>query len=86
MQVLSLGNNRIGDTGMFSLTNALGNGALAQCTELILWDNQIGDVGMSALADALSKGALPQLETVELFGNQGNAELVRSMRLILVLG
>ena len=73
MQVLALGGNQIGDTGMIPLADALGKGALPQLKELNLYKNQIGDVGMQALAGAVSKGALASLENIELAGNPGNA-------------
>ena len=62
MQVLNLSHNKIGDVGLQAFAGALGKGALAQLTQLILAGNQIGDSGVKALADAVSSGALEKLQ------------------------
>ena len=75
MQLLNLEGNQIGDTGMISLADALGKGALAALETLDLRLNAIGDAGMSALAKAITpgpngKGALPQLGKLFLGSNK----------------
>ena len=62
MQELDLYQNQIGDAGLSALAEAVGSGALAQCTYISLSDNQIGDVGLTALASACASGALDQLQ------------------------
>ena len=69
-QELYLNHNKIGDPGISALADALGKGAMAQCTTLVLSTNQIGDNGMISLADASSKGALPALKWLYLNDNQ----------------
>ena len=59
-QALNLGGNTIGNTGISSLADALGNGALSSLTALCLFQNQIGDAGLSALSEAVGKGATPR--------------------------
>jgi len=70
MQALYLAHNQIGDAGLSALAEAVGKGALAQCTYIGLSDNQIGDVGLTALASACASGALPALEELGLASNQ----------------
>ena len=73
MQVLHLFNNKIGDVGLQAFADALGKGALAQCTWLDLAGNSIGDAGMSALASACASGALDKIQSIYLQGNPGNS-------------
>ena len=87
MQVLELGSNQIGDTGMISLADALGKGALPNLKQLVLGNvlggNNIGDEGMKALAEAVSKGALAALETLGLgdnaIGDAGMSALAKAI-------
>ena len=53
LQVLHLGNNKIGDAGVAALAAALKGDASVR--ELILWGNRIGDTAVEALAAALKE-------------------------------
>jgi Leucine-rich repeat (LRR) protein len=70
LQLLSLSDNQIGDSGMQTLAAACGSGAMVNLIELDLKYNQIGDAGMAALSTALGNGALPQLQELFLDSNQ----------------
>ena len=54
LQVLHLGNNKIGDAGVAALAAAL-KGDASVLRELILWGNRIGDTAVEALAAALKE-------------------------------
>ena len=52
MQYLALGKNQIGDTGMISLADALGKGALAPGAKVYLNNNSATETGKQAMRDA----------------------------------
>ena len=68
LEVLSLGGNPIGDSGMIPFADAIKPtdeipmGALASVTMLSLSGNQIGDEGIKAFSSALRSGALASLQ------------------------
>ena len=58
MQGLYLQNNQIGDTGMISLADALGKGALARDAQIFLGSNNATEIGKQAMRDAVKARGL----------------------------
>ena len=54
-QALNLGGNTIGNTGISSLADALGNGALPKCTFVDVGNNPASEEARQALEDALEQ-------------------------------
>ena len=52
MQLLNLYDNQIGDTGMISLADALGKGALASGARIFLGGNSVTETGEQVMRDA----------------------------------
>jgi len=73
---LRLTYNKIGNSGLTSLSEALASGALPQLKVLHLRNNQIGNAGFTSFSDVLASGALTQLKILWLRGNNiGDAGL-----------
>ena len=73
LEVLDLGENKMGDKTAKALAALLKAGAMPKLKELRLALNQIGEAGMAALASAIRGGALPSCEEIGLGGNPGSA-------------
>lgn len=67
---LSLEKNRIGDSGLCAISQAIRGGALRNLTRFILTDNAIGDDGMATFMWSLSCGAAPRLQWLYLNNNR----------------
>ena len=74
LEMLNLGDNKMGDGAVAALLALLEEGAMPNLKGLKLYNNQISDAGVAALASALRGGALPSCTDIELGGNPGSGE------------
>jgi len=86
---LLLGHNGFGDTGMLSVCDGLGRGAVPSLLILGLAFNKFGPAGAEALAATLGRGAMPRLGALGIsgnpIGNQGVAALAAPLRTLPAL-
>ena len=78
-QMLWLHDNKIGDAGILTLTEALNSGILPNLGTLSLDHNQIGVSGVKALVGCISAGALPKCKSILLSDNKASKASIRSV-------
>ena len=69
LEVLNLGDNKMGDGAVAALAALLEEGVMLKLEKLDFSCNQISDAGVAALACALQGGALPSCTKIYLSGN-----------------